>query len=146
MNRNSRFRINDPNIVTDTFGDEAVLVNLDSGIYYSLRESASQIWFRIINGYSADEIIQEFIELYDADKTDIEILVEKFIAELVENNLILISDSESVKKMALNFDTPKLNLHIPILETYSDMQEILLLDPVHDVDKEGWPVSKDKNK
>jgi hypothetical protein len=23
------------------------------------------------------------------------------------------------------------------------MQEIILLDPVHDVDKAGWPVSKD---
>ena len=27
----------------------------------------------------------------------------------------------------------------PKLERYTDMQEIILLDPVHKVDSQGWP-------
>ncbi len=27
----------------------------------------------------------------------------------------------------------------PRLETYSDMQDLILLDPVHEVDERGWP-------
>ncbi|MCU1244771.1 MAG: hypothetical protein JWN02_681, partial [Acidobacteria bacterium] len=27
----------------------------------------------------------------------------------------------------------------PRLERYTDMQEIILLDPVHKVDSQGWP-------
>ncbi len=29
----------------------------------------------------------------------------------------------------------------PVLESYSDMQDLLLLDPIHDVDDAGWPVA-----
>jgi hypothetical protein len=27
----------------------------------------------------------------------------------------------------------------PTLESYNDMQDLLLLDPIHDVDDMGWP-------
>jgi hypothetical protein len=27
----------------------------------------------------------------------------------------------------------------PVLERYDDMEDLLLLDPVHDVDAQGWP-------
>ena len=30
----------------------------------------------------------------------------------------------------------------PILNKYNDMQELLLLDPIHDVDEAGWPNTK----
>ncbi len=30
----------------------------------------------------------------------------------------------------------------PALETYTDMQELLLLDPIHDVDETGWPAAR----
>jgi hypothetical protein len=29
-----------------------------------------------------------------------------------------------------------------VLERYTDMQELLLLDPIHDVDESGWPHRK----
>jgi hypothetical protein len=29
-----------------------------------------------------------------------------------------------------------------VLERYTDMQELLLLDPIHDVDQTGWPRRK----
>ena len=30
----------------------------------------------------------------------------------------------------------------PVLEKYTDMQELLLLDPIHDVEEAGWPKAK----
>jgi hypothetical protein len=30
----------------------------------------------------------------------------------------------------------------PVLERYTDMQELLFLDPIHDVDESGWPHRK----
>jgi len=29
----------------------------------------------------------------------------------------------------------------PVLETFSDMQDLLLLDPIHEVDDAGWPMA-----
>jgi hypothetical protein len=28
----------------------------------------------------------------------------------------------------------------PELQVYSDMKDLLLLDPIHDVSEEGWPI------
>jgi len=30
----------------------------------------------------------------------------------------------------------------PVLHSYTDMQDVLLLDPIHDVDETGWPSSR----
>jgi hypothetical protein len=31
-----------------------------------------------------------------------------------------------------------------MLERYEDMQDLILLDPVHEVEEEGWPRAKTK--
>jgi hypothetical protein len=30
---------------------------------------------------------------------------------------------------------------VPVLNKYTDMQDLLLLDPIHEVDERGWPNS-----
>ena len=34
---------------------------------------------------------------------------------------------------------PQAQYAAPKLSTYTDMQELLLLDPIHEVDESGWP-------
>ncbi len=31
----------------------------------------------------------------------------------------------------------------PTLSKYTDMEELLLLDPIHEVDAQGWPIARD---
>lgn len=33
----------------------------------------------------------------------------------------------------------KLHFEEPIFHKYTDMEDLLLLDPIHDVDETGWP-------
>ena len=145
MGGKSRFIIFDKNIISDVFDEEVVLVNLETGIYYSLRASASQIWVRILNNHSVDEIISDLTSLYELDNNDLVSQVHKFIQQLIDNQLI--KSSEITEKIVINLinQDQKKVFTTPIFEMFSDMQEILLLDPVHDVDKAGWPVSKPNN-
>ena len=41
---NQRFRVNTPTVTHETIDGEAVIINLDSGNYYSLVEVGSFIW------------------------------------------------------------------------------------------------------
>jgi hypothetical protein len=34
----------------------------------------------------------------------------------------------------------------PVLDKYTDMQELLLLDPIHEVDASGWPKLPDDDR
>ncbi len=145
MEGNFRFNIFDKNIISDVFGEEVVLVNLETGIYFSLRASASQIWVRHINNYSVDEIISDVALLYEVENNDLSIQIHNFIQQLIDKQLIKSSELAEKISINLNNQVQKTIFTTPVLEIFSDMQEILLLDPVHDVDKAGWPVSKSNN-
>lgn len=145
MTRDNRFLIKDTNIVAEIFGDEVVIVNLESGIYYSLRGTSAQVWIRLQNGYSLTEAIDELSSMYDGSPAEIAELAEAFTRELINHQLIKIS-SNGTERIPADSNLPRSLFTKPVIEIFSDMQDILLLDPVHDVDPEGWPVTKDQKK
>jgi hypothetical protein len=145
MEGTSRFCIFDENIISDLFGEEVVLVNLESGMYFSLRTTATQAWIRLQNNYSIDEIIEELGNLYEVTNEELSKQTNDFIQGLIDKKLIKLSDATEKKPVAINDNQQKVAFMPIVLEVFSDMQEILILDPVHDVDKSGWPISKDNN-
>jgi len=142
---NLRYNIFDNNIISDVFGEEVVLVNLESGVYYSLRYSAAQIWIRLINQYSPTEIFADLIQIYKVDENDLISDINLFFTQLLEVKII--KNTLETEKKSIKFNSKEILVPYtsPVLETFSDMQEILLLDPVHDVDKAGWPISKNSD-
>ena len=50
MASGSAIRINTPNVVGEEFDSEVVVVNLDSGYYFSILGSAKDIWRTLVNG------------------------------------------------------------------------------------------------
>ena len=140
-----RYNIYDNNIISDVFGEEVVLVNLESGVYYSLRYSAAQIWIRLINQYSPTEIVVDLIQIYKVDENDLISDINLFFTQLLEVKIIKIALETEKKSIEFNSKEILVPYTSPVLETFSDMQEILLLDPVHDVDKAGWPISKNSD-
>jgi hypothetical protein len=69
--------------------------------------------------------------------------VQDLLAQLQQENLIVPVDGTGA--VDLDLEVPSHNGHekpsfnLPLLHKYSDMQELLLLDPIHDVDDAGWP-------
>jgi hypothetical protein len=145
MQNSQRFSIFDNNIINDIFGEEVVLVNLESGVYYSLRSSATQIWKRIINQYSIEEILIDLLEIYQTDEKELIEEIHQFIQSLLEKKIIKAADFGNKMNVEISTVNEKVAFLSPVIETFSDMQEILLLDPVHDVDKAGWPISNTTN-
>lgn len=145
MAENLRYNIFDNNIISDVFGEEVVLVNLESGVYYSLRYSATQIWNRLINQYSPTEILTDLIQIYQVDENDLMSDINLFFTQLLEDKIIKIASETEKKSIEFNSKGILVNYTSPVVEAFSDMQEILLLDPVHDVDKSGWPISKNSD-
>ena len=143
---NQRFRINTPTVTHETIDGEAVIINLDSGNYYSLVEAGSVIWALVERGASASEVQDLLQQTYEGTTTDIDRGVEELLAQLQQENLIVaVSDgptanpAELHQVVASNNGHEKLVFNAPSLNKYSDMQELLLLDPIHDVDDAGWP-------
>jgi Coenzyme PQQ synthesis protein D (PqqD) len=134
------YQVNAPKVVYEAFEDETVLINLDTGNYYSFSGTGALIWDRIVSGEPIASII-EYLQERFADAADIAPSVEDFVRELVKDNLIVKNSSGVVKniKQAKAQVASPTRFEKPVLQKYSDMQDLLLLDPIHEVDEMGWP-------
>jgi hypothetical protein len=88
------FRINRPKVIDETLDDEVVVINFDTGSYYSLSKAAADIWGLIGAGATAGEIGDALAKRYTGSRPDIEAGVDNLIAELEQENLI-VADTES---------------------------------------------------
>jgi hypothetical protein len=136
--------INDKKAVSETLNGETIIINLENGNYYSLNETGSVVWGGIKSSHSLEHIIEYFTEYYIADKSEIEASVKKLIEFLVGENLIQETKTITSVAIAKGADGEKRPFIVPEAKRYEDLQEILLADPIHDVDDLGWPILKEK--
>lgn len=66
----------------------------------------------------------------------------RFLGDLAAENLISAAEG-SAPLLAPSDDDGAAEFPAPRLERYTDMQDLLLLDPIHDVDERGWPNAVD---
>jgi len=147
MKLSEKLRVNTPNVVHETIDGEAILLDLNTGNYFSLDGSGAVIW-DFIDKYG---LWSKAIEIMKSANTESENLISDsvtaFVQELFDERLVVamldgVDDAiapeieEQLKTTACNFTPPKVN-------KYSDMQDLLLLDPIHEVDEKGWPESSE---
>ena len=151
MNKKLRFRINKPSVVYEKFDDELVLINLDSGNYYSFENVGADIWGLIQSGASETEIIAEISQRYTKKISTIENAVQKFLSELKEEGLIVPDETQEAERCetppnhyTIGAEMEKINFEAPVLSKFTNMQDFLLVDPIHEIDYTEWPKTKPK--
>lgn len=137
------FRINNPPVVAETLDGEATIVDLASGTYYALNESGSFIWDELGRGVEPGRIAKALGSGYGIGEETASSDVEKLVGELSERRLIAPARDDQAPAVEVNGSGPSAGdaraYAPPELSVYTDMQELLLLDPVHEVDESGWP-------
>ena len=125
----------------ETIEGEVILIALDTGTYYSLRESGADMWEGVGRGASQDEIVAALSSRYDGSRDEIEAAVAELLARLEEERLIETAEDGGASGWAEAHAAPatKPSFAAPVFEKHTDMQDLILLDPVHEVDPRGWP-------
>jgi len=133
------YRVNTPSVICETIDGEAVIIDLQSGTYYSLRDSAALVWDALLSGATVSDVLAR-VAATDATLAD---AVHAFVQELVDEKLLVECPPPADAAPPTTLDALGSAIDPPILERFTDMQELILLDPVHDVDaEEGWPKAK----
>lgn len=142
-------KINSPDIVSETIDGEVVIVNLQQGHYYSLLNTATEMWNKIEQGTNRESLIKELLQHYETTEEEVSKHINKFIEALEAENLITVETIEKPKYQApkltqLPNPTQKQYFQSPEIQKFTDMEDLLLIDPIHEVDEEaGWPNIKD---
>ena len=137
----ARFRLNSPQVISETIEGEGIVVNLGTGSYYSVRDTGALLWEAIIAGAPLPRIVDALVEAYDVDRAEAEDLVRSFCEQLEGEGLVArVEDAAAGDDAAVLFSrNGSSSFKPPALEKYTDMQDLVLIDPVHEVDERGWP-------
>jgi len=136
------YRVNSPTVAAETVDGEVLMINLESGSYYSLRDTGAAIWDGIERGAATQTIAAVLADRFPG--TDTVAMVSAFLTELAAEQLVVPAESggddhpwEPIGGVTPTGVVPP----PPALEKFTDMQHLILLDPVHEVDAaEGWPI------
>jgi len=142
-----RFGINAPAVVSEIIDGEVVIMNLTSGNYYSSDGVGAVIWGCIEGGRTLGDIERLLSLRYRAGAEDIAAALAAFFDRLIEERLVreiaLPPTPAADNGQAFDGAAGRERFVLPALHVYTDMQDLLLLDPIHDVDEAGWPRPRD---
>jgi len=85
------FRISDGVVFRELDG-EAVLLNLDSGMYFGLDRIGTRIWQLVEQHGRIDPIVTTLVDEYDADATVLREDVARLLGALTEKGLVIEGD------------------------------------------------------
>jgi Coenzyme PQQ synthesis protein D (PqqD) len=121
---------NPQGVAAEVLDNEAIMINLATGIYYSMDGVGGSIWKLIEAGHTLEGIVAATAARYDAAPEHVAQDVRRVAEELVREGLITVSDHEP-PGVADQEHTglQKLPYRSPELKTYRDMGDLLALDP-----------------
>lgn len=136
-----KYRVHSPNVISETVGGETIIVNLASGHYFNLQGTAVDVWQGLERGESVEDIVLELERRYEAAHGEIEAAVNKLLDDVVAAELV-VDDGDGAGE-ARRPRPQEVGERVPFVPPsfarFTDMQDIILLDPVHEVDARGWP-------
>ena len=144
-----RFQLNQPDVIQETVDGETLIVHTRSGAYYNLEGCGTLVWNSLLAGRSIAEVEDLFDSSDEAGQSPIRSGIGAFVEALLAEQLILPApeDSNSSREIPAGSQSPKPAFVAPDLRKFTDMEELLLVDPIHEVNPEaGWPLQKEAPK
>jgi Coenzyme PQQ synthesis protein D (PqqD) len=136
-----RFEVNRPAVVGSIVDGEVVAINLDTGSYYNIAGAGTDVWAAVEQPASAEEVVARLARRYKVPVDGITPAVTRFMDELLAEGLIRSTTSDGNAEPATDAlpTEGEAAFSQPVLEKFTDMEDLLLVDPVHDVSERGWP-------
>jgi hypothetical protein len=134
--------VNEPSVISEVIDGETIVLNFESGHYYSFNPTASAIWLRVCAGSPIAAATEWVARCFAVDPATIRPEVEGFVRRLQEEQLIRRAKEDTIPAPTTAPDAPGdpvAAFSVPDFEKFTDMEELLLLDPIHEVSDSGWP-------
>lgn len=132
-----RYRLNSPDVIQETVDGEALVIHTPSGTYFSLEGTAEYVWNALLDGHTPDDIAAAYADTGRDDPASVTVAVEHFARQLQDEQLLVPCDQRAATGVLEPAPHP---FAAPALQKFTDLQELLLVDPIHEVDPHaGWP-------
>jgi hypothetical protein len=120
--------------------DEVIAINLETGSYYAIQAAGADCWSVAAAGGGLDAMVQSLVSRFEVDETRARADAESFITTLLASGLACAVEGIPCSDSALPPRKPRAPYAPPQLEGFEDLEDLLLIDPIHEVDEAGWPL------
>ena len=121
-------------IAAEDFSGEVVLIDIEKGVYFSLQGLAVDLW----RSFAFPRRIEAVLDDFAAHGVD-RLTVAGTVDELRRNDLLC--ETTAVAVVGPTCSPPSTGFAAPIVAVFSDLAELIAIDPVHEVDATaGWPL------
>lgn len=135
------YKINEEKMFYDMADGVAVVINFTTGIYYGFDELSSVAFDALING-AAESSVLSALKALPGCPDDIDSKFNSFI-EAIKEKEIIVGDGDGSEAPAFDPKLAESGFDLTVTD-YSEVQDILLADPIHEVEPEmGWPFIKE---
>ncbi|MGD9509362.1 MAG: PqqD family protein [Geminicoccaceae bacterium] len=131
MSDETTVRAKPDEVAAKVIDGEAVLINLATGVYYSMRGSGAYLWSQLEPGSSVACLSASLADRYGIDSERARQDVRRLVDELRAEGLVVSSD---VLVAADGTPAPEIGAapepyEVPRLEKFDDMADMFALDP-----------------
>ena len=134
-----RFRLRVPDVAFQVIDGEAILIHFERGAYYSARGVGCEILKLVEAGHSLHEMASELARRSGAALETALATVKDYLERVLAEELVVLDLTMEPLARAEADSSEPLAFGAAELVKYTDLEDLLLLDPIHDVDDAGWP-------
>jgi hypothetical protein len=140
QNFSFHYALNHESVSAERMNGEYMLIHFDTGTYFSVTDLGADIISLISARQDRNSWKQLLIREWKIDPDfDLENAIDDFLNVLKERNLIYEIDSFQEGEIQLPKDLDRTQFRFPPLAAYTDMADLLMVDPIHDSSLMGWP-------
>ncbi len=130
----TRLQSNTQRFPSETIDGETVLIDAEKGVLFLLSGLGPWIWNRFTGGADRTAVIEAVAATFGEPAAA---STATFIDSLVASEMLVAAEGTSAEATAL----PE-SFVAPAMETFEDISEIIMMDPIHEVDPSaGWPIA-----
>lgn len=137
------YRLNEEKMFYDMADGQAVVINFVTGMYYGTTMLGSMVLDRLVRG-NAPEKISAAVKALPGCPENFDQELDCFIRKLQETEILIPGKTVPGGDEPMDAKTVEEGFALT-LDEFAEVQDLILADPIHDVDVEqGWPVFREE--
>jgi hypothetical protein len=138
------FSINSNSSSLERLDGEVIIISFTTGQFYSAKGSGADVLSLLREGFSSENIVQILSNHYPSFEYEHSGL-DQFISSLLDAGIIHeTTANKDTTAFKLPDDLSRSLWDKPELLIHDEIHGLLLVDPIHDTNDEGWPKLKNE--
>ncbi|MGH7571507.1 MAG: PqqD family protein [Gemmatimonadota bacterium] len=124
-----RFRVNTESVAAKVIDGEAIIINLETGVYYSLDGVGGEVWSLLEGHHPVDAVVASLATRYGASEEQCRADVQSLVGQLTDEGLVVPTEALPEGSPMAEMSPAADGYAPPRLNVYRDMGDLLALDP-----------------